>query len=469
MTMKERSKYEVIKRLVKNETTMARVKLTLNLSERQIYRLKKKYKEKDKDGFVHGNRGRLPKNKKPQPLTDNILQYYKEEYQGFNFSHYRDMLKKEKKIEVSYTLIYRILTTENGILSPKARKKTRKIKKMNELKRKRENKNKDIKTISQEASRIIELEDAHPRVPRAKYFGEQIEIDASSYNFFGSEVTHLHLSIDSCTNECTGGYLDYQETLNGYQHVLFQIVVNYGCPLKLVSDGRTIFEYKSKRMKTEEKDYFTQFKRACDELGIDIIVTSVSQKKPRVEKSNQTFQDRLANELKHNKIQTIEEANDYLIKIFIPEYNKKFSSLNKRTVESVMEKGPSIEKLNLILSVIAIRKFDNGSSIKYKGKIYLPYDQEDKLICFRKGTECTVIETFDNKLCAQVDDKVYILKELQECREYCEDLGEEPITKKSEKILIPSSSSNWQTDNVKDYFENTHKEYGIYDKYNPKY
>ena len=43
MTMKERAKYEVIKRLVKKETTMARAKLTLNLSERQIYRLKKKY------------------------------------------------------------------------------------------------------------------------------------------------------------------------------------------------------------------------------------------------------------------------------------------------------------------------------------------------------------------------------------------------------------------------------------------
>ena len=37
-------------------------------------------------------------------------------------------------------------------------------------------------------------------------------------------------------------------------------------------------------MKTDEKAYFTQFKHACYTLGIDLKVTSKSQKKPRVEK-----------------------------------------------------------------------------------------------------------------------------------------------------------------------------------------
>ena len=95
-------------------------------------------------------------------------------------------------------------------------------------------------------------------------------MDASSFIFFGDIKAHLHLSID------TGAYLDYQETLNGYYHVTYQILTTYGIPMKFTTDGRTIFEYLSKKMKTDEKAYFTQFKHACDTLGIELEVTSKS-------------------------------------------------------------------------------------------------------------------------------------------------------------------------------------------------
>lgn len=38
-----------------------------------------------------------------------------------------------------------------------------------------------------------------------------------------------------------------------------------------------------------------------------------------------TFQDRLVNELKLNGITTIEEANKYLLNVFIPYFNKRFA------------------------------------------------------------------------------------------------------------------------------------------------
>lgn len=91
-----------------------------------MYRLKKLYKEKGKEGFIHGNRGRKPKITIEQSLSNNIVQYYIEEFQGFNFKHYQKMLKTVKGIDVSYSKIYNELTIKNGILSPKANKKTRK-------------------------------------------------------------------------------------------------------------------------------------------------------------------------------------------------------------------------------------------------------------------------------------------------------------------------------------------------------
>ena len=69
-----------------------------------------------KKGVVFGNRGRKPKITIDQSLSDNIVLYYQTEYQGFNFNHYKYMLKKEKNIIVSYTKIYNELTIKNNIL-----------------------------------------------------------------------------------------------------------------------------------------------------------------------------------------------------------------------------------------------------------------------------------------------------------------------------------------------------------------
>ena len=104
-----------------------------------------------------------------------------------------------------------------------------------------ENNNKTEKEINKIVSYQIALEDATPWLPKPLYADENIELDASQYIFFGDIKSHLHLSIDTSTNSCTGAYLDYQETLNGYYHVVFQIFTKYGLPMNFTTDGRTIF------------------------------------------------------------------------------------------------------------------------------------------------------------------------------------------------------------------------------------
>lgn len=470
LRMNEKKKYEIIKKWSNGLITFKVAQLKLGYSEQHMYRLKKNLKEKGKEGFIHGNRGRKPKITIDQSLSNNIVHYYKTEYQGFNFNHYRIMLVKEKNITVSYSKIYNELTVKNGILSPRAKKNTQKKYKKLQLLKKRENRNKSEKEIEKIVSKQVALEDATPRLPRPLYFGENIELDASSYVFFGNLKSHLHLSIDTSTNSCTGAYLDYQETLNGYYHVLYQILVNHGIPMMFTTDGRTIFEYLSKKMKTDEKAYFTQFKHACDTLGIELTVTSKSQKKPRVEKYNETFQDRLSKELHHKNIITIEEANDYLINTFIPEFNELFARKTEPK-ESVFEKVDDINSLNYILAVLSIRKFNSGNSISYKGKVYLPYNQNNKLVCYRNGTECTVIEAFDKKLYVQVYGEIFILKELQETLETNETLEDyfAKINNDDDENILPKPQSDWDKDKLDDIFEDINKEYNIYDSHNPKY
>lgn len=468
LNMKEKKNYEVIKKWADGLISYKSAKVRLGYSEQHMYRLKKLYKEKGKEGFIHGNRGRKPKITIDQSLSNNIVQYYIEEFQGFNFKHYQKMLKIIKGIDVSYSKIYTELTIKNGILSPKANKKTRKKYKKLELLKKRKNKAKEEKKIDKIVTQQIALEDATPRIPKSRYPGENIEIDASSCIFFGNEKTHLHLSIDTSCNACTGAYLDFQETLNGYYHVLYQILIDYGIPIKITSDGRTIFEYLSKKMKSDEKAYFTQFKHCCNELGIELVVTSKSQKKPRVEKYNSVFQDRLSHELHYYNITTIAEANEYLINKFIPAFNDEFA-IKMDKEDYMYEKIIDIEALNFILAVLSIRKFNAGNSISYKNKIYLPYNKDNELVCYRKGTKCTVIEAFDQKLYAQVYGEIFILKELQNRLEENENLSEYfKKIKNGNKNILPNPQSNWDSESLDEIFEDINKEYNIYDSHNPK-
>ena len=114
-----------------------------------------------------------------------------------------------------------------------------------------------------EAIAEIDSQDAHPRRPRSKYFGEMIQMDASSYCWVGDEIWHLHAAIDDATNEVVGAWFDTQETLNGYYHCLHEILHNYGIPAPFFTDRRTVFEYKRKNPLMDDDDTFTQFSYAC--------------------------------------------------------------------------------------------------------------------------------------------------------------------------------------------------------------
>ena len=54
--------------------------------------------------------------------------------------------------------------------------------------------------------------------------------------------------------------------------MLKQILLEYGIPENLYSDNRTIFEYKriTDNNKSIDKDIQTQFKRCCQQLGIQM-------------------------------------------------------------------------------------------------------------------------------------------------------------------------------------------------------
>ena len=460
LRMNEQEKYEVIKELVDHNGNKNRASQKLGLSRRQIDRLIIIYKEKGKSGFIHGNRSKKPVNTLDKSISEDIILLYKNKYYDFNFSHFKEFLKKDENIDVSYDFIYKNLT-KAGILSPKARKKTkREYAKKKLLQEKKINLAMSDEQIEHIVNHEIALEDSHPRGEKPKYFGEIIEQDGSIHLWFGETKTCLHLAIDKATSTIVGAHFDKQETLNGYYHVLYQILTNYGIPYKFITDNRTVFNYMSLNpdKRTSDKDVLTQYGYACKQLGIELETTSVSQAKGLIERTNGTFQGRLVQELRLNNITTIDKANEYLINVFVPYFNQKFA-LDYKKFESVFESSPSLEKINYTLAILTPRKIDNGNAIKFKNKYYQPYI-DNELKCFLPKTECLVIETFNGNLFVTIDENVYNLKELERNQRFSKEFDQEDNNQIKEKnIYRPPMSHPFKLQSFLRQMEKSHKQH----------
>lgn len=456
LRMKEQTKYDVIKELVDHKGNKKRVALKLNISIRQVNRLITKYNENGKSSFIHSNRSKKPANTLDKSISEDIILLYNNKYYDFNFNHYKEFLEDKENIKVSYKFIYKTLT-KKGILSPKARKKTkREFAKQKLIKEKKINLAMAEDQIEYIISHDIALEDSHPRGEKPKNFGEIIEQDGSIHAWFGDKKTCLHLAIDKTTSTIVGAWFDCQETLNGYYQVFYQILTKYGIPYKFLTDNRTVFNYMSLNpdKRTSDKDVLTQYGYACKQLGVALETTSVSQAKGLIERTNGTFQGRLVQELRLNNITTVDEANKYLLEVFIPTFNNRFA-LDYQKFPSVFEEAPSEEKINYILAVLTPRKIDNGNSIKFKNKYYQPY-LDDEIKCFMPKTECLVIKAFNGELLVTIDEQVLELKELSRNERFSKEFEEIPVSIKEKKKYIPPMSHSWKLKSFLKQIEKSH-------------
>lgn len=434
--MNANEKYKVIKLVHENRKSKKRASVELGMSVRQINRLLKKYQEEGKAAFIHGNSGNQPPHSVPSEVKKEIIALYKSYSVTPNVTHFTEHLKEHHQIVYSDTTIRSILSGAL-LLSPKAQRKTRR--RMKQLiKDASKKKTEEIDSIPQLTQQEFP-EKAHPSRPRKKYRGELIQMDASSFQWFGNEITHLHLAIDDASGNIVGGFLDTQETLNAYYQVLHQCLTKRGIPATILTDNRTVFAYKSQQRKLIEEDKFTQFGFACHQLGIELKTTSIPQGKGRVERLNQTVQSRLAFDMSFAQIQTIEEANQFL-KEWIVKYNKRFGN---KASESVFEKAPTPSTLNILLARVATRIFDSGHHIRFNNHHYLPVEN-GKDLYFTRKSEALVIQGLDGNIYINVDNKIYSSRMLLEHELVSNEFDEAPKTKKERRQYIPPQSHPWK-------------------------
>lgn len=437
---KERKKFEVIDKVEKGIITRKEANAELDLTLKQIDRLRIKYRKEGENGFIHKSRGKNNPNKVDRTKIEKLEQLYLKEYYDFNFeAFYEEIHKKYKEDEVSYSVLYREFLKDD-IISPIAYKKT--VRKYNEkMKNAMESNNTEIaeEKIELYKSRQITFEQAHTRRSNMFAFGQEVQMDACEKMWFGGVVSHLHLAVDKGTKKVLFGWFEWEEITRAYFVLLYNMIINYGIPARIKTDNRNSFSNQDNKVDT------THFGMICKTLNIELITTSVSTAKANVERENGVFKNRLIAELRHEGIISIDEANDYLNNTFIPKMNKKFSYIIDEKTSKMKKNNYTEDELTLIISEKFNRIIDNASSIKYDNNYYLPINHETgEVTCFIKGTGCEFIITYNGDYWCKIENNYYQLLKLENRDSIMKKESEVTETKKEHHKYVPPKSHPWR-------------------------
>ena len=175
--------------------------------------------------------------------------------------------------------------------------------------------------------------------------------------WFSSMMPSQLLWLEFCHSETTMAYF---RATKGY-------VKQHGKPLFFYSDRDSVFRTSGKEGEVYQP---TQFARAMSQLSVTIICATTPQAKGRVERVNQTLQDRLVKELRLRNISTMEDGNQFLPQ-FMAEFNRKFAvaPVNNFNVHRPLTQTEQ-EKINQILAIEVDRTLSKNLTCQFNHQIY---------------------------------------------------------------------------------------------------
>jgi hypothetical protein len=208
----------------------------------------------------------------------------------------------------------------------------------------------------------------HQLRERRARVGELVQIDGSPHDWFEGRAPKctLLVFVDDATSRLMYLQFGEAETTFNYFAGVRSYLNEFGKPLAFYSDKFGVFRVNIPNALSGTG--LTQFGRALKELDIELICAHSPQAKGRVERANQTLQDRLTKELRLRDLSTLATANAYLPE-FIAAYNQRFA-VAPRSSESAHRALSKGEDLERVLTLCERRTLSKNLTLSYNNVIY---------------------------------------------------------------------------------------------------
>jgi len=332
MSQRELSRLEVIQRVKRKTLRQRQAAELLSVSVRQIKRLCKAYQMGGAGALLSKQRGRPSNNRLAEKTVKKARQLLRTHYHDFGPTLAHEKLTI-KGVRLSVEAVRQLMIGE-GLWQP--RRARRPV--------------------------IHQLRERRARV------GELVQIDGSPHDWFEgrSPKCTLLVFVDDATSRLMHLQFVEAETTFNYFAAVRCYIMDFGKPLAFYSDKFSVFRVNIPNALSGTG--LTQFGRAMKELEIELICAHSPQAKGRVERANQTLQDRLTKELRLRGISSIQAANAYLPE-FIEEYNARFAVAprNSESAHRALQKG---EYLDRVLTLCERRTLSKNLTLSYNNVIY---------------------------------------------------------------------------------------------------
>lgn len=348
---------EIILRAYAKKISWIEAAEILGMSCRHLRRIKEKYEEVGFDGLHDGRVGKESPRRVPVAVVEEVLRLYRDEYYDFNMTHFHEKLVEKHSMTVSYTWVKALLQGAGLVAKDRPRKKHR---------RRRE---------------------------RKLLRGMMLHIDGSHHQWFGDDRWHdLIVLMDDAASEIYYAQLVDAESTRTVMAGIRQVIETKGIFCSLYSDRASHFWLTPKAGEPVDRQALTQVGRALRDLGIRLIPAYSPQARGRSERGFRTWQGRLPQELRIRGLTTPEEANRFLKRSYVREFNRKFA------VEAAEPDGSAFvpctrTDLDRVFSIQTERTVNKDNTVKFKN-MTLQIDKQDWRRSM-EGCRVTVYQHFD--------------------------------------------------------------------------
>lgn len=353
MNKREISRLEVMQRLKDKRLSQKEAAHLLGVSVRQVKRIWRAYRKQGAKGMVSQRRGKPSNHHIDAGVMQQALDLLKEKYTDFGPTLAHEKLSEVHKIEISRESVRQLMIVEK-IWKPRRAKQP----------------------------------PTHQMRERRACVGELVQIDGSDHAWFegrGAKCTLL-VFVDDATGQLQELWFVPDETFFAYCEASRHYFERYGKPVAFYSDKHGIFRVNQEQT-TGLGSGLTQFGRAMQELDIQIICANSPQAKGRVERANQTLQDRLVKELRLRGISDIESGNAFLPE-FREDFNRRFA-MQPRSTHDAHRPLLKTDNLDLILTHQKIGSLTKNLTVQSKGVIYqIQSDRPDYALRHAQVTVC---------------------------------------------------------------------------------
>lgn len=341
---KEQYRFDVITKVLKKEIKPGLAAKLLGISTRQVRRIKIEVRKHGAAATVHKLKDKRSNHQSDPLIKEKALDIIREKYSDFKPGLATEKLQEEHDIHIT-SQTTRIWMTEIGLWKPHKQKE-----------------------INYKSWR-----------PRKDYFGEMQQFDGSYHLWFENRYCDklgepievcLLASIDDATGKITKATFAANEGIIAVFTFWKEYLLQHGRPISIYLDKFSTYKINHKAA-VDNSELLTQFQRAMQTLGIQLITAHSPQAKGRVERLFQTLQDRLVKEMRLANINMPSQANIFLENVFLPKFNEKFAVIPAKLGDTHTPLSNNDRKqLNSIFSIQQTRRVNRDFTIQFRNSWY---------------------------------------------------------------------------------------------------